>query len=170
MVIGVQYGGDCSECCFDYICNLGKENKAEQFINGVEYNCSGDDVIYKEVKEKDMDEMPELKAGMIVELYNELTDDNYGLYLYINKDWTISLSKNEWCGINDDVKVIGVRKADAKTWSSLGRANTLQWSKQSPEDKKISEIEKTIESMNKEHNKNIKELKEQVQELKSGNS
>ncbi len=147
---------NCNGCCFDN--GLGQQwlkcNHKEQTINGLKFNCTaGSGLIYKE--EKNMNDMPELKAGMIVE---GSTKQNHRVckYFYLNKDVVMDLNKQNYCSL-DYINVFKVYRSSACVLNDICDSDyfTLIWSKQSPNEKKISEIEKTIEDLQKQ----VKELK-----------
>ena len=74
------------------LCNKYCKEMA-QIINGKKWDCSNDRIVYKE--EKDMNKMPTLEAGMIIEMAvrMEMTvrDIDYK-YLYIKDSYLINLN------------------------------------------------------------------------------
>ena len=132
---------------FDYRCKHKK-----QIIKGRSVTCGESDSIYK--KEKDMNKMPDLKAGMIVNYVSDNYGD-YGLYLYINDKWGMSLDGKDRQGIND-VKITEIYKIDDDGASSfVGISGKLIkiWSIKSDKDIKIEELQKRMDAISKEMEK-----------------
>lgn len=116
-------------------------------------------LVEQELERRERMEMPELKAGMIVEFEHGLGDK----LLYINDDWMMSFCNDGWADFDNNLnkghiskiyKSINYRKGYTTALDKL----ELVWSKKSPNQEKIKEIESTIE-----------ELKKQVKELKDEN-
>lgn len=120
-------------------------------------------------REKDMNKMPELKAGMIVE-YNKgvfriLLPLSYGLGACNSIGQDSSLCEESITNIFSNTK--------DNNYSHFFRNDTqtksmeLIWSRKSDKDIKIEELQKTIKTMEDNHTKSISEIKEQIKELKS---
>jgi len=146
-------------------------------------NCSGYGITYKgkkynkefkaelERRENMNNEMPELKAGMIVEVGNgewklllpDLVDKE--LFAY-NRQLTDGARIS-----NIEIINIYMHQSGQHYYSILEEKNInevkLIWSKKSENDIHIEVIEKTIKDMEEKHAKSIEDLKNQVKELKS---
>lgn len=142
----------CTGCCFNprnmthnMVCVSD-----DQVIDGIKYNCIKDAVIYK--REKSMNEMPELKAGMIVEYKG-----SGNKYLYINDNWLMGLRLDIWTSFSSEhVNKIYSRGQALGTYINTCDDLKLIWSRKSEKDIKIENLEKTV-----------KDALAQIEELKS---
>jgi hypothetical protein len=134
-----SYCSPCSEKCDEFKILNG-------FLNG--YSCSNNKTIFKE--EKDMNTMPELKAGMIFKGQYSKTN----LFLYINDHWSMCLTNNEWTSLNPNTKDYVVEiyecKSGIKTYEECTNNLELIWSRKSDKDIKIEEIQKKMDALSKE--------------------
>jgi hypothetical protein len=114
-------------------------------------------------------EMPELKAGMVLRLIDMKTLDNLGDHLFINKNWLIILGSDGFRRLdksNKIVKIFDVGNYDGLPFSSINKHLNLIWSKKSEKETKIEEIENTIKDLEYKHAESISELKAKVKEMK----
>lgn len=103
-------------------------------------------------REKDVNTMPELKAGMIVEWMDFGTTRKS---LYINDEVSMTIDAKLWTsGDLSGKDIIKIYDVPACAFSSIGDWLSLIWSRKSDKDIKIEEIQNTI-----------KELQNQVDEL-----
>jgi len=101
-------------------------------------------------------EIPELKAGMIVE-YTSKEFGVLGLYLYINNDWGLELSgngKQSFCYDISVTKIFNIGGQNSYSFNNIKNNLNLIWSR-NPNQSKIEELEKTV----REALKQIEELK-----------
>ena len=166
-IIGVpeETRGTCIGCMF----NSTKKEDAyigckdrEQMINGEKINCGDSARIYKEVEEEkeDMNEMPKLKSGMIVNYVHKEFGD-YGLYLYMNDTWGMSLDGESRQGNTKGIEITEIHelKGDGASSFNFIQGNLkLIWKKKSEKQTKIEALEKTVENALEQ----IKELKEEA--------
>jgi hypothetical protein len=115
-------------------------------------------------REKDMNEMPTLEAGMIVELDNN--DTGYlGRYLYINDGWMIK-DLHSWMNLEDSETIITkvfsvyIKSNSGCNYNTIGDENNhkLIWSRKSDNDIKIEQLQKKFESMETEYNNGMKSV------------
>lgn len=135
---------------YKYSCDETKGN-----ITG-DYFKEKDLVLYKE--EKDMNEMPELKAGMIVK--GNFSDN---LFLYINDSWAMNLNLDrDWINISEHDKdfIIEIYECVhySKTYTTCTQNLKLIWSRKSDKDIEIEEIQKEMDKLNKRM-EGLKEMK-----------
>lgn len=110
--------------------------------------------------------MPELKAGMVVEVDHGIAGKNK--YLVITKDWGISIEEKGYTSFsnNEDNPITDIYSVtDICSLKHISKYLKLIWSKNSPNQQKIEEIKKTIEELKNNHNESIRELEEQVKGL-----
>ena len=124
-----------------------------EYDNGCNVNSDTVKKLFKEElekREKDMNKMPELKAGMIVKYKN---DDCMGLY--INDKWVMSLDNNTWWGeaygdkIIESIYSFGSDYV-SRTFKDCFKNSTLIWSRKSDKDIKIEEIQVKMDQLKKE--------------------
>ena len=114
--------------------NVGKEREHRLFKEEL-----------KRREEKEMNKMPELKAGMIIK--GKYSKDK--LYLYVNEDWAMCLNGDQW--ISDNVKnfVTAIYKSKGiGTYEDCAKHLELIWSKKSDTQIKIDELSETINKAN----------------------
>ncbi len=152
---------NCNGCCFDTGLSspwLSCKNRI-QTIGDLEFNCTaGSGLVYK--RRENMNDISELKAGMIVvldssELRIALPNTWYscGLGLYLNNgEGSIDPEK---ASIKEIYTNIDYTYFKFFSKNELSENFELVWSKQSPKEMKILELESTV----KEALKQIEELK-----------
>jgi hypothetical protein len=118
-------------------------------------------------REKDMNEMPELKAGMLIEVFDREDNETYGLYLYINDEWLINIDSSGYISLKNHVGISKIYNTELHSFNHITDDSTLIWSRKSDNDIKIEEIEKTINNMDQEHIKRSEELRRQIEGLKA---
>ena len=153
-IIAVKSTG-CVGCCFKSICKGPCSNgsfRGEMILGVDHYHCQKDNIIYKEV---DSNEMPELKAGMIVEFGFGLK----GLCVPVDNGSILVIQPNgeNICIDGRDIqKIYYIRKGfnfvSFIKNDQISPAYKLIWSKNKS---KIEEIEQTILKLQQE----VKELK-----------
>jgi hypothetical protein len=135
----------------------------DQIVDGVKMSC-GDkgSYIFKRVEEKDMNEMPTLDSGMIVELKNG------SKYLHINNEWGLSLCGSSYFKDVAEHDIISIYEASGfKGFTSLGGGLKLIWSRKSDNDIKIEELQESLTNLEDNHSKAVAEIKEKIKGFKS---
>jgi hypothetical protein len=150
-------GGDYRSCSGCVLSDKGCEGLGtKRNIKGVAYDCLKDRIIYKE-EEIEVNEMPELKAGMIVDY------DGHGFLLCLPKrSGAMGFYKSNLYGAEEDltkIKAIYINDSGNhyKAVFDDGVDKVLKpiWSRKPGNDIKIEALEQTIKTAMKQ----IEELK-----------
>lgn len=152
------YGIYCIRCPFQ---DIDDKNLCEGYIQQDGFNMFKKEL---ERREKMNNKMPELEAGMIVEwdFNGEILFD-----LMINESLYVSLNEDYWRGIPpEDDKIINIYKVIGCALSDMLTFKKRIWSKKSDNDIKIEEIQETIDKLQKDHENNISELKQRIEDYK----
>ena len=133
----------CEGCIFNINPKMNRCATQIQIINGRKYSCGSDKIIYQE--EKNMNKMPELKAGMVV----EKDDGEFLLCLPSNDE--ILLYNKELRGGDDCSNINAIYyKESAFHYSGIFESGNIKghlkliWSKKSTE---LEELEKAYEEL-----------------------
>jgi len=137
----------CEGCIFNINPKMNICATQIQIINGRKYSCGSDKIIYQE--EKNMNKMPELKAGMVIKLSDSASEP---ILLLISSDWGINLVNGLRLNFSPSeiIKVYSItRPVD---FSNIKFNLKIAWSKKSSE---LESLEKAYEELGQK----IKEMK-----------
>ncbi|MCP4988510.1 MAG: hypothetical protein GY928_21400 [Colwellia sp.] len=100
-----------------------------------------------ERREKDMNTMPELKAGMIVEW---IYDGGTLRSLYITSEWCLNIDRDTWTSTLQDKHIVAIYKGSRGSFDDISDGMTLIWSRKSDKDLKIEELQEKMDAISKE--------------------